>query len=163
VKKAASAKASGKSQEEASVDRPPAQFWRTTGYTRLAVPLNGVLGGKTAKAFESLKLRTVGDLMLHLPRRYVSGTELSDLRNLTEGDDVLGGLRAGRTSISAGPGAPLLLRRGDEFLIVDGDGLLLATPDGRRTVVDGARVLLPAEPGLAWLEDGHTGIQAISA
>jgi hypothetical protein len=88
VKKAASAKASGKSQEEASVDRPPAQFWRTTGYTRLAVPLNGVLGGKTAKAFESLKLRTVGDLMLHLPRRYVSGTELSDLANLVEGDDV---------------------------------------------------------------------------
>ena len=82
---------------------------------------------------------------------------------LTEGDDVLGGLRAGRTSISAGPGAPLLLRRGDEFLVVDGDGLLLATPDGRRTVVDGPRVLLPAEPGLAWLEDGHTGIQAISA
>jgi hypothetical protein len=82
---------------------------------------------------------------------------------LTEGDDVLGGLRAGRTSISAGPGAPLLLRCGDEFLVIDGDGLLLATPDGRRTVVDGSRTLLPAQPGLTWLEDGHTGIQAISA
>ena len=72
----------------ATLERPPAQFWRTTGFTRLAVPLAGVLGGKTAKAFESLKLRTVGDLMLHLPRRYVSGTELSDLRNLTEGEEV---------------------------------------------------------------------------
>ena len=71
-----------------AAERPPAQFWRTTGFTRLAVPLSGVLGGKTAKAFESLKVRTVGELMLHLPRRYVSGTELSDLRNLTEGDDV---------------------------------------------------------------------------
>ena len=57
----------------AAAERPPAQFWRTTGFTRLAVPLSGVLGGKTAKAFESLKMRTVGDLMLHLPRRYVSG------------------------------------------------------------------------------------------
>ena len=88
AKKPATAKASGKSQTDPPDDRPPAQFWRTTGYTRLAVPLNGVLGGKTAKAFESLKLRTVGDLMLHLPRRYVSGTELSDLANLVEGDDV---------------------------------------------------------------------------
>jgi ATP-dependent DNA helicase RecG len=73
---------------EVTPERPTAQFWRTTGFTRLAVPLSGVLGGKTAKAFESLKLRTVGDLMLHLPRRYVSGTELSDLRHLTEGEEV---------------------------------------------------------------------------
>ena len=40
----------------AAAERPPAQFWRTTGFTRLAVPLSGVLGGKTAKAFESLKV-----------------------------------------------------------------------------------------------------------
>lgn len=54
----------------------------------LAEPLTDVLGGKTAKAFEALKVKTVGDLMLHLPRRYVSGTELSDLNNLTEGEEV---------------------------------------------------------------------------
>ena len=78
----------GKRKPGATLERPPAQFWRTTGFTRLAVPLAGVLGGKTAKAFESLKLKTVSDLMLHLPRRYVSGTELSDLRSLTEGEEV---------------------------------------------------------------------------
>jgi len=82
---------------------------------------------------------------------------------LTSGDDVLGGLRAGRTSISAGPGAPLLLRCGEEFLVIGGDGLLLATPEGRRTVVSGSRVLLPAGPGLTWLEDAHTAVQAISS
>jgi len=82
AKKAAVPKSGGTS------DRPAAQFWRTTGFTRLSVPLSGVLGGKTAKAFESLKLRTVGDLVLHLPRRYVSGTELSDLRSLREGEEV---------------------------------------------------------------------------
>ncbi len=78
----------GKRKPGATLERPSSQFWRTTGFTRLAVPLAGVLGGKTAKAFESLKLKTVSDLMLHLPRRYVSGTELSDLRSLTEGEEV---------------------------------------------------------------------------
>lgn len=82
---------------------------------------------------------------------------------LTEGDDVLGGLRAGRTAITAGPGAPILVRNGDEFLALQAAGLLLATLDGRRRVLDGDRVTLPAAPGIAWLEDGATGIQAICA
>jgi hypothetical protein len=52
---------------------------------------------------------------------------------------------------------------GDEFLVMGGDGLLLTTPDGRRTPVRGSRVLLPARAGLAWLEDDRTCIQAISS
>ena len=47
-----------------------------------------MLGDKTAKAFEALKVRTVGDLMLHLPRRYFSGTELSDLSQPARGEEV---------------------------------------------------------------------------
>jgi hypothetical protein len=82
---------------------------------------------------------------------------------LADGGDVLAGLRAGRTAISAGPGAPLLLRVGDEFLALGADGLLLAREDGRRTVVHGDRVRLPAAPGRHWLEDGATGVQAICA
>ncbi len=82
---------------------------------------------------------------------------------LAEDSDVLGGLRAGRTAISAGPGAPLLLRVGSEFLALDADGLLLAGADGRRSVLHGDRVLLPATPGLHWLEDGATGVQALCA
>ncbi|MEP6560614.1 MAG: CehA/McbA family metallohydrolase [Nakamurella sp.] len=77
--------------------------------------------------------------------------------------DILGGLRAGRTSITSGPGGPLLLRMGAEFLVIGGDGLLLATPDGYRTPIHGERVTLPARPGLAWLEDERTGVQAISS
>jgi hypothetical protein len=82
---------------------------------------------------------------------------------LADAGDVLGGLRAGRTAISAGPGAPVLVRVGDEFLALGADGLLLARADGRRVVVHGERVLLPAAPGMHWLEDGATGVQAICA
>jgi hypothetical protein len=82
---------------------------------------------------------------------------------LAREDDIIGGLKAGRTSITSGPGGPLLLRMGDEFLVIGGDGLLLTTPDGHRTPVHGSRKLLPARPGLAWLEDERTGIEAISS
>ena len=128
--KATSAKAG------ATLDRPPAQFWRTTGFTRLAVPLSGVLGGKTAKAFESLKLRTVGDLMLHLPRRYVSGTELSDLRNLTEGEDVTVLAQVRHTSVHAmhsGRGAGKFRL---QATITDGRGELNLTFFGAKHLVD---------------------------
>ncbi len=57
-------------------------------YTRLGQRLERVLGDKAAKAFEPLKVRTVGDLLLHLPRRYLSGTELSDLSALRPGEEV---------------------------------------------------------------------------
>ncbi|HYI56511.1 MAG TPA: hypothetical protein VEX57_21260, partial [Microlunatus sp.] len=125
------------SNATAAAERPPAQFWRTTGFTRLAVPLSGVLGGKTAKAFESLKLRTVGDLMLHLPRRYVSGTELSDLRNLTAGDDVtvLAQVRHasvhGMSQSSRGAGKFRL-----QAVITDGRGELNLTFFGAKHLVD---------------------------
>ena len=81
---------------------------------------------------------------------------------LAEDGDVLGALAAGRTAISAGPGAPLLLRLGEEFLALDAEGLLLATPDGRRRPVRSRRQIISAAPGLAWLEDGVTAVQAIS-
>ena len=53
--------------------------WRTDTFRRLNNRLENVVGAKTAKPFEPLKVWTVGDLMRHLPRRYFSGTELSDL------------------------------------------------------------------------------------
>ena len=54
----------------------------------MSVKLDRVLGDKTAKQFEPLKLRTVGDLMHHLPRRYYSGTELSDLSVLQPDEEA---------------------------------------------------------------------------
>jgi len=62
--------------------------WRTDTYRRLAARLDGVLGAKAAKEFEPLRVRTVRDLMHHLPRRYFSGTELSDLSALQPEQEV---------------------------------------------------------------------------
>ncbi len=138
-------KITSKAAPDPLVDRGPAQFWRTTGYTRLAVPLSGVLGGKTAKAFESLKLRTVGDLMLHLPRRYVSGTELSDLRALVEGDDVTVLAQVRHTSVhgmsqsSRGAGKFRL-----QAVITDGRGELNLTFFGAKHLVEYWQAQLPA-------------------
>jgi ATP-dependent DNA helicase RecG len=75
----------------ASTMRPLARVaprWRTEMYARLGERLDRVLGDKTAKAFEPLKVTTVADLLLHLPRRYFSGTELSDLSALRVGEEV---------------------------------------------------------------------------
>jgi ATP-dependent DNA helicase RecG len=62
--------------------------WRTDTFRRLNNRLENVVGAKTAKPFETLKIWTVGDLMRHLPRRYFSGTELSDLSTLRDGEEV---------------------------------------------------------------------------
>jgi ATP-dependent DNA helicase RecG len=62
--------------------------WRTDTFRRLANRLENVVGSKTAKQFEPLKILSVADLMRHVPRRYFSGTELSDLSALQEGEEV---------------------------------------------------------------------------
>ncbi|MGH3392146.1 MAG: CehA/McbA family metallohydrolase [Actinomadura sp.] len=90
---------------------------------------------------------------------------------LTESDDVagvLGALAAGRTAISAGPpssmAAPLLLRLGDEdgeLLALDADGAVLVCPDGRRSVIRGARVQLPATAGVHRLESHENEVIAL--
>ena len=53
--------------------------WRTRLYAELAAPLSDVLGDRTAKEFATLRIQTVGDLLRHIPRRYLSGTDLTDL------------------------------------------------------------------------------------
>ncbi len=62
--------------------------WRTDTFRRMSIRLENILGAKTAKQFEPLKISTVGDLVRHLPRRYFSGTELSDLSQLRDGEEV---------------------------------------------------------------------------
>jgi hypothetical protein len=55
---------------------------------------------------------------------------------LTPGDDVLGGVAAGRTAVSSDPTGPVLLRLGDELVALGADGLLLSGFEaGRRPVV----------------------------
>lgn len=66
----------------------PSGGWRTQAYERLMTDLGRVLGEKTAKYLAALNVHTVADLMNHLPRRYQSGTELSDLSLLNPGEEV---------------------------------------------------------------------------
>ncbi|GII78150.1 hypothetical protein Sru01_31320 [Sphaerisporangium rufum] len=73
---------------------------------------------------------------------------------------LVAGVRAGRTAVSAGPDGPLLLRHGDEFLVLDADGLALWGPE-RRTVIRGDRVRLPAAPGPHRLETTRNEVMAL--
>lgn len=51
--------------------------------------LSGVVGDRTAKVFTDVYgYRTVGDLLGHLPRRYLVRGELSNIAELNEGDEV---------------------------------------------------------------------------
>lgn len=74
---------------------------------------------------------------------------------------VLEGVAAGRTAISAGPRAALLVRLGDELLALDADGLVLVRPDGRRQVVRGDRVLVAAGAGRHRLETYANEVMAL--
>jgi len=78
-------------------------------------------------------------------------------------DDVLGGLAAGRTAISAGRDAPVLLRVGDELVAVDADGAMLVCPDGRRTPVRGSRAGFADHPEPHLLETDDRTVIAIAA
>jgi ATP-dependent DNA helicase RecG len=70
------------------VTQVPSATWRSETYRRLATRLDRLVGPRTAALFEPLRVHTVFDLLHHLPRRYVSGTELSDLSSLRPGEEV---------------------------------------------------------------------------
>ncbi|HEY6745756.1 MAG TPA: ATP-dependent DNA helicase RecG [Mycobacteriales bacterium] len=91
----------------------------------LDTPLVDVLGGKTADALEkALQLETVGDLLRHYPRRYVERGELTDLRDLSPGEDVT--VLAEVSKVSR---RPMRQRRGTivEAVVTDGRGSLTLT------------------------------------
>ncbi len=80
---------------------------------------------------------------------------------LTDGDDVLGGVAAGRSAVSADPSGPVLLRQGDELLVVGGEGLLLSGFDAGRRPVTGERSTYAAGRGPWWLEDDQMRVLAL--
>ncbi|SDU84673.1 ATP-dependent DNA helicase RecG [Microlunatus sagamiharensis] len=80
----------GRSGAEASATdvRPADAAWRTPTFRRLDARLDTVVGGRTATQLEGLRVRTVGDLLHLVPRRYFAGTELSDLSTLEPDEEV---------------------------------------------------------------------------
>lgn len=62
--------------------------WRTPIYRELSRKLTDVLGAKTAGEFAKVGIVTVDDLVRHVPRRYVAGTEMSDFSNVRLGEDA---------------------------------------------------------------------------
>ena len=116
-------------------------MWRTQAYRELHTPVADVLGARTAKEFEKLRVHTVGDLLRHLPRRYLSGTELTELATLDEGEHVAVMARVSRTNVIRGSGGPAQSRRGGrpsrlEVTLTDGHGYLAVTFFGRDHLVE---------------------------
>ena len=107
--------------------------WRTEAYARLNAKLSGVVGDKTAKQFGKLRLETVGDLLSHAPRRYMSGTELSDLGGLKPGEEiaVLAEVAGTQTFGMSGRGRGRL-----EARITDGTGSLTLAFFGQSRMIN---------------------------
>lgn len=76
---------------------------------------------------------------------------------------VLEALGAGRTSLSADPTGPVLLRLDDELMALDAEGLLLSGPGRGRQLIRGMRATLAADDRPYWLEDHQTRIMALTA
>jgi ATP-dependent DNA helicase RecG len=91
----------------------------------LDTPLTDVVGGRTAGALEkALGLDTVGDLLRHYPRRYAERGELTDLRDLTPGEDVTVVAEVASVNVR-----PMRARKGRilEVVVTDGRGKLTLT------------------------------------
>ncbi|WP_199853244.1 PHP domain-containing protein [Plantactinospora sp. BC1] len=104
-----------------------------------------------------------GDPAPGTPTSWVLAESGQDPTSAPDAGALLAGLAAGRTAVSAGPDAPLLLRLGAELLALDADGTVLIRPDGAREVIRGDRVLLPAVDGLHLLESYRTEVIALCA
>ncbi len=95
------------------------------GAVSLESRLTGVLGGRTASAFEkAFGMRTVADLLAHYPRRYATRGELTALANLPLDENVTIIAEVLRVQER-----PMRARRGSilEVKISDGEGILTLT------------------------------------
>ncbi|HEX4430004.1 MAG TPA: ATP-dependent DNA helicase RecG [Frankiaceae bacterium] len=113
---------------------------------RLSAPLSGELGGKTSDAFaDSLNLYTVGDLLDHIPRRYVERGELTNLDELVVGESIT--IQAEVVKVSGRQIRQKLHKL--DVIVSDGRGKLTVTFFNQRfrekQFTPGKRVLLAGE------------------
>jgi ATP-dependent DNA helicase RecG len=95
------------------------------GAITLDSKLSGVLGGRTASAFEkAFGMRSIADLLNHYPRRYAKRGELTALANLPIDENVTIVAEVLRVQ-----DRPMRARRGSilEVKISDGEGILTLT------------------------------------
>lgn len=127
--------------------------WKSEAYAALDQRI-GLVVGAQEKAFAAMGIRTVGDLMHHVPRRYVVGTELSDLSQVEVGTHVA--LLARVAEVRPHPGPPGRKGRGRlEVQLTDGRTRLPATFFGanhllewwQRSLQPGARGIFSAKVG----------------
>ena len=106
--------------------------WQTLAYAQLQQPLSGILGDRSAKPFGLLDIYSVGDLLRLLPRRYLSGTELTDLSSLKPGEHVAVTAKVIKTQILAQRSANRRPGTGRlEAVLSDGQGRLQLTFFGK--------------------------------
>ncbi|MFF9562821.1 ATP-dependent DNA helicase RecG [Leifsonia sp. NPDC014704] len=108
-----------------SVPAPADSGSADAGTVGLDTRLTGVLGGRTASAFEkAFGMRTVADLLSHFPRRYAKRGELTALANLPLDENVTIIAEVLRVQER-----PMRARRGSilEVKISDGEGILTLT------------------------------------
>ncbi len=95
--------------------------WLTPVHRELNRKLRDTLGAPTAGQFAKLGIDTVGDLVRHTPRRYISGTGMSDFASLRVGEEVAVVARVANTQVRAGGQLRV------ETTLTDGTGFLRAT------------------------------------
>jgi hypothetical protein len=81
---------------------------------------------------------------------------------LARDGDVLGGVRDGRTAVSASRDGPVLVRLADELVAIDAEGLLLCGFGVPRRSVRGALWSVVEPDGPWWLEDDFRVVHALS-
>ena len=130
-------------------------------YRALEEPVTRLVGDKTGKAFEVLGIRTVHDVLRHMPRHLMSGTDTTDLAQLM--DDYRRGVVDDYVAIMAKiasvkqAGDPSRLRL--EVRLTDGTGFLDVTFFGKKHMIDYWQKLLSrSERGifagkLGWFRD----------
>ena len=89
----------------------------------LETPLKRELGGRTANALaKAFGMETVGDLLRHYPRRYVLRGELSDIAELTEGEEATVLAEISAVHLRRASGRTIL-----EVVVTDGSAKLYLT------------------------------------